>query len=256
MRRGRSWQPKRAAFTLIELLVVIGIIAILASLLLPTLSKAKGTAQSVKCKSNVRQLAFALNIYANDNGFYPLATSLDGRSDWTSRIPPFKGSRLDFLCPSPGFTRADGLPLPSIYGYNTCGSDNVSSEGEVRRGWFGYGLGGETWQNLAEVPVPESTVRNPSDMIAFCDGFLGTRSLEIAWGAIGINWIGFVPAAENAANQKAANKRHDGRLNVAFCDGHVEAIRVKKLLLDISDASVRRWNNDNQSHLVHNFVSQ
>src|SRR5262249_15621882 len=80
-----SRSAQAAAFTLIELLVVIAIIALLASMLLPAISRAKESGRTAYCKGNLRQLALGMLMYADENKDYlPWAGDVDRNwePDW------------------------------------------------------------------------------------------------------------------------------------------------------------------------------
>jgi prepilin-type N-terminal cleavage/methylation domain-containing protein len=85
----------RCRFTLIELLVVIAIIAILASLLLPALSKAKMVAMTAVCTSNLKQIGYATQNYANDFSEV-LPGYIDHQIGFDEQLAEYLGERIDY----------------------------------------------------------------------------------------------------------------------------------------------------------------
>src|SRR5688572_23236613 len=151
-------ERNRAGFTLIELLVVVAIIGILASILLPALSRAKITAREAQCKVHLKQWGIALTLYLDDFHHYPLAGSMDASGE-VKLADELIGAYL-----GKGYTWAQvrcygKWPNAGSYRYNDF-ARTVSFKPPY------LSLGGDV---LAGIAVPETAVQAPHDMIAFTE---------------------------------------------------------------------------------------
>jgi prepilin-type N-terminal cleavage/methylation domain-containing protein/prepilin-type processing-associated H-X9-DG protein len=242
-----NYSISRAGFSLIELLVVIAIIGILAALLLPALSRSMQRAHQIHCVSNLHQIGIGIQNFVADNHAYP--TFRGGTNDndnsaglWFRQIERggFDNSKpkMNFfsdgvwLCPS---AKVNSHNFTS-YGYNTFGVAALGYTGLISKTPQKIPLGFEGFYNgrLPLIPVKESEVASPSDMMAVGDSVNG--GLE------------FMRADLNYLKQRGASARHQGRLNVVFCDGHVESPTLQVLFEDTSDTALSRWNRDHQPH--------
>lgn len=105
MIRGTPRRGGRRAFSLIELLVVIAVIAVLVSMLLPALGRARETSKGVRCLANQRSIGQGVTLYTSAFGeYYPLSSHTAKQTDspyaWLQSLEPYGVTVQDRLCPS------------------------------------------------------------------------------------------------------------------------------------------------------------
>ena len=202
----------KRAFTLIELLVVIAIIAILATLLLPAVSRAKASAKRIACVNNVRQINLAVHMYADDHGDAIAYYTNKVYFDYKTNILPYIGqtgntssNNAVFVCPADDFDLSGPIGTwmsePSV-GHGFCNQ----TWSQFSSYWFNGLTRGDNTNDAGMAQKPFASVREPSK----------TELIGEISGGMGLS----------AHDRLQPLQFQNARNVMSFVDGHVSFIKM------------------------------
>ncbi len=262
--------PRRqGGFTLVELLVVIGIIALLIGILLPSLTKARESATTLKSLSNLRQLGIGLEFYRNDyNGRYPPATDeyAPVKLRWADIIFPYMQSTEVYMSPALTDDERARMTKPFVHTQDEAGNDLPDT---IYWGGYGYnyqylGNGRTIGGTIPPYCATTKDISAPAQTVAIADtngsrdggdvftehgvytvdpplgsvelGSKGSRRVSKTPGP-GTNNSYYRPSDDELGPageifyryRSTPAERNGGKVAVVFCDGHAETMKLKQL---------------------------
>lgn len=211
---------KHRGFTLIELLVVIAIIAILAAILFPVFARAREAARASSCRSNMKQLGTAIQMYTQDydelypGSWYGLTGVAADSYTWRIAVHPYVKNAGIHQCPS---HRVAGVQWdPSVGPYTAIEWDGLS----------GYGFNEIHWDPASPSPIsrrPEAMIDQTASTIVLAEMDNAKSNLSFQPDNAAYNYL---------AAQPRASLRHSDGANFLFADGHVKWLKPSAVTED------------------------